>query len=189
MKSRDSEALRTIKKVVSVAAWSAVFVLSSATIAQERPSSELGPQDKELRASAQKSLRAPFLLEQPHRIEIDGVTMPNDTRVTSMLAGQIDVRPAGPPSSGRLQLVPGRVSYKRLKLSGTLPVTQSPFEWFESFRQGNLDRRSASLVILGRDLQEVQRFNIYEAMPVGFEIDIPNAQWHLTIAFEWFERA
>ncbi len=190
MKARDRKQLRTTSISGSILAWSAVFVLNSATFAQERPRSlEGSPPDAVQPADAQQSSRVPFLLEQPHRVEIGGITLPEDTRVTSIFAGQVDVQAAGSPSDSRVQLVPGLVTYKRLRLSGALPVTGDHIQWFQDMRRGSANRRSGSLIILGRDLQEIQRFNFFESMPVGFEIDIPHAQWHLIIAFEWFEPA
>jgi hypothetical protein len=190
MKARDRKQQGTIRISSLILACSAVFLLNSATFAQERPKSlEGSPQDAARPAAAKQSSRVPFKLEQPHRVEIDGITLPRDTRVTSILAGRVDVKAAGSPSDSRVQLVPGLVTYKRLKLSGALHETGDHIQWFQDMRQGTANLRTGSLIIFGRDLQEIQRFNFFESMPVGFEIDIPHAQWHLIIAFEWFEPA
>lgn len=192
MNARNQMHLGTIVVSGSILVWLAVFVLNSAAFAQERQSQlEESTQDAAqlARTDAQQSSRVRFKLQQPHRIEIDGIQLPGDTRVTSIFAGQVDVQATGLPSDNRVRLVPGLVTYKRLRLSGALPVAGDHIQWFRDMRRGTVNRRAGSLIILGRDLQEIQRFNFFESMPVGFEIDIPNAQWHLIIAFEWFEPA
>ena len=77
MKARDRMRLGTIRISGSILAWSAVFVLNSATFAQESPRSlEGSPPDAVQHAGAQQLSRVPFRLEQPHRFEIDGIILP-----------------------------------------------------------------------------------------------------------------
>lgn len=190
MKARDQVHVNTTMVFGSMLAWLAIAMSSSGALAQEPrfPLRTDRPDARQpARAGALRTFPVPFRLEQPHQVAIAGIQLPGDTRVTSIFAGQVDVKAAGRPNDRLVRLVPGLVTYQRLRLSGALPVTGDHFQWFQDMRQGPADRREGVLTILARDLQPIQEFRFFESMPVGFEIDIPHAQWHLIIAFERFE--
>ena len=161
MKASDQVHVNTTMVFGSMLAWLTIAMFSSGVLAQEprfpprgdRPDATQPP-----RAGALRTFPVPFRLEQPHRVAINGIQLPEDTRVTSVLAGKVDVKAAGRPSDRRVRLVPGLVTYQRLRLSGALPVTGDHFQWFQEMRQGPEDRREGSLIILARDLRPIQEF-------------------------------
>ena len=64
----------------------------------------------------------------------------------------------GPTRCGPLTLVRGVTSNSDL------------FDWFRNVAQGNLDRRSGSVILMDRDGQEVVRYNFYEAWPAKWKV-------------------
>lgn len=189
MKTKISKHLRTAAVLVTAAAVIGATTFSMESTAQER---QLRGQHEQIpgqpkQAGSQRSLPVQFRLEQPHRIEIEGIASLQGVRVTSVIAGQVDVRSAGNPNNSRVKLAPGLVTYKRLRLSGELPSNREVVQWFDATRDGNVRRANMLIVLMDYDGEEIEAIAIENAMPVGLEIDIPSSQWHLTVAFESFD--
>jgi hypothetical protein len=183
---------RTIAMHWLLAGLTAIASVSAATAQQPQIQTQRQPpqtvEQVRVPPAAPPPVAAAFRFEQPHRVEIEGVTLPADTRVTSTVTARIDVLAVRSGNDNTVRLAPGLASYQTIRLSGSLPVSATTFAWFEQTRTQVEQRRAGSVIILNRNAEELQRFNFFEAFPVGFEIDIPESRWHLTIAFEWLEQ-
>ena len=121
--------------------------------------------------------------ELRHRIEIDGMKLPN-VRLTSPLVGHVDAVQYSEASSTLVRTLPGLVSFDKFSISGLLPVPGDAIAWFDHIRQGQAERRSGVIVLMDRQGADVQRYLFRDAWPTDLAVDLGTGAWTLTIICE-----
>lgn len=61
--------------------------------------------------------------------------------------------------------LPGRVRYRNIVLRRGKTTSPLLWQWFKSVTDGNLQRRSGSVIVLDAARQELLRYNFHEAWP------------------------
>ncbi len=66
---------------------------------------------------------------------------------------------------------PGRTTYANIVLERGYTATDNLWEWRKNIEDGNIDRRSGSVVVLDQDGEsEVARYNFFEAWPCKWNV-------------------
>jgi phage tail-like protein len=84
--------------------------------------------------------------------------------------------------------MPGIIEYENISMSRGYTTNEDLYEWTQSILDGNVDRRSGSIIMLDNEGEEVRRFNFYGAYPVtlsGPELSSESS----AVAVEKFELA
>ena len=63
---------------------------------------------------------------------------------------------------------PGNVSYSNIVLRRGLTKSKDLFQWWDRVRDGTVDRRNMSVVLLDDDRQPVATWNVSNAWPVRY---------------------
>lgn len=64
---------------------------------------------------------------------------------------------------------PGRIHFSNLVLEKGFTTSTDLFDWQETVRRGEAEKKSGSLIILDHDGSEQRRYNFHEAWPVSWE--------------------
>ena len=115
-----------------------------------------------------RARRAPFK-SFSFLVEIDGVTAAA-FRMVSGLAAEAEVieyRELGGPRSIKL---PGRLRYPNVTLRRGLTTSRELWDWWETVRDGTLQRRTVLIALLDDSGQPVLRWTLREAWPVKWEL-------------------
>ena len=102
-------------------------------------------------------------------VEIDGVTAAA-FRMVSGLAAEAEViefRELGGSHSIKL---PGRIRYPNVTLRRGLTTSRELWDWWETVRDGTLQRRTVLIALLDDSGQPVLRWTLREAWPVKWEL-------------------
>jgi len=75
----------------------------------------------------------------------------------------------GTDSVARTRKLPGRAITGNVVLKRGIDHDLSIWAWFKSVRDGSLDRRDGSIVLLDSEGTEVRRWNLSHAWPVAYE--------------------
>lgn len=122
-------------------------------------------------------------------VEIDGVPRAGFAEVDG-LAGEIDVieyREGGDKTSAP-RLLPGLVRYERVVLRRGFSGDASLFAWWKAVRDGALDRRTVSIVLLDETREPVARWSLRRAWPTKYDASPLNAK-SSEVALETLELA
>ena len=66
---------------------------------------------------------------------------------------------------------PGRTTYANIVLERGYTATDNLWEWRKNIEDGNIDRRSGSVIVLDQDGEtEVARYNFFEAWPCKWNV-------------------
>jgi len=66
---------------------------------------------------------------------------------------------------------PGRTTYANISLERGFTATDDLWQWRKNIEDGNIDRRSGSVIVLDNDgATEVARYNFYEAWPCKWNV-------------------
>ena len=96
----------------------------------------------------------------------------------------------------RTRKIPGLTSYSNIIIRRAFTGELSWWQWRDSLVNGingNTDRRNGSIIILDESLNEVMRWNFFEAWPVAYRLSSLNANHRdnlieeIEIAVEWIE--
>jgi phage tail-like protein len=103
-------------------------------------------------------------------VEIDGITQAGFSQVLMPDAyfDVVEYREGGDPHSS-VRKLPGRAHYSNLVLKWGTTNARELFDWWKSIRDGNLDRRNISVVLLNEKREEVKRWNFIRAWPVRYK--------------------
>jgi phage tail-like protein len=103
-------------------------------------------------------------------VEIDGVDRAAFSEVEG-LAGHTDVIAyrEGADKSNAFRLLPGLVRYPPVLLRRGFAADARLFEWWQSVRDGVLDRRSVAIVLLDEKREPVTRWRLRRAWPTKWE--------------------
>jgi phage tail-like protein len=103
-------------------------------------------------------------------VEIDGVAKASFSEVDG-LAGEIDAIAyrEGADKTNTFRLLPGLVHHPRVVLRRGFSGDASLFAWWKAVRDGTLDRRAVSIVLLDEQRQPVARWQLRRAWPAKWE--------------------
>lgn len=128
------------------------------------------------------------------RVEIDGVTESSFDWV-ELPAGEIAVveyREGGDKDSVARRL-PGRVDYSNVVLRRGVNGSLTFYDWWNSVRNGVVDKRSLAIVLLDEKGSEVQRWLVQGAWPVDLSwseldgLDDDTLCEQITLTYDRFE--
>lgn len=99
-------------------------------------------------------------------IEIEGVTQGAFSQCDGLQA-RIDVIEAcdGNDRDVSVRKLPGRVRYDNIVLRRGYTASEELWTWFKRAADGNVERKSGSVIVLDDDRTEVLRYNFFEAWP------------------------
>ena len=104
-------------------------------------------------------------LNYRYKVEIEGIIQAGFSECSG-LSSKIDVvqyREGGDQSSVRK--LPGQANYPDITLKWGLTDSSEMYQWHLDAIQGNIQRKSCSIVIFGDDKEEKVRWNIFDAWP------------------------
>ncbi|MCU0840108.1 MAG: phage tail protein [Thiobacillaceae bacterium] len=128
------------------------------------------------------------------RIEIEGVTQGAFTAVSGLEAST-DVIAYVDGDDMLVRKRPGRTSYANIVLKRGYVNTDELWNWYRLVMDGQVERRSGSIIVLDETLKEILRYNFFEAWPCrwkSFALDASTADTlveELEIVVEKIERA
>jgi phage tail-like protein len=140
--------------------------------------------------------RRPFdhLVTSKFKVEIDGVTQGAFAAVDGLESTTEVVHFAdGNDIIDRKR--PGRSHYSNIVLRRGYLNTDELWEWYKQVLDGNVVRRSGSIIICGDDGSEIFRYNFFEAWPCRWKSLVLDAQHtknmveEIELAVEKIERA
>jgi phage tail-like protein len=102
-------------------------------------------------------------------VEIDGVAAATFKSVSGLAAEAevIQFRELGSPHTLKL---PGRIRYPNVTLRRGLTTSRDLWDWWETVRDGNLQRRTVLITLVDDSGQPVLRWTLREAWPVKWEL-------------------
>ena len=120
-------------------------------------------------------------------VEIDGVTAAAFRSVSGLAAEAevIEFRELGGSHSIKL---PGRIRYPNVTLRRGLTTSHELWDWWETVRDGTLQRRAVLIALLDDSGQPVLRWTLREAWPVKWELSELDASKN-EVAIETLELA
>jgi len=104
-------------------------------------------------------------------VEIDGIASAGFSEVVfpDSTIGVVEYREGSDKTSSSRKL-PGRVHYGNVVLHRGVSKSNDLWDWWNATRNGTLDRRNGSIVLLAGDLTEVRRWNFSGAWPCRYDI-------------------
>lgn len=110
--------------------------------------------------------RRPFdhISSTKFRIEIEGVTQGAFTSVDG-LEGTTDVVTFVDGSGMDVRKRPGRTTYTNIVLRRGYVNSDELWRWYQRVIDGQVERRAGSIIVCDETLQEIFRYNFYEAWP------------------------
>ncbi len=120
-------------------------------------------------------------------VEIDGVAAAAFTSVSGLAAEAevIEYRELGGSRSIKL---PGRIRYPNVTLRRGLTTSPDLWNWWQTVRDGTIQRRAVLIVLLDDSGQPVLRWSLQEAWPVKWELSELDASKN-EVAIETLELA
>jgi phage tail-like protein len=111
------------------------------------------------------------------RVEIEGIVQAGFTECSG-LGSHIEVvefREGGDATSATRK-IPGRVTYPDIVLKWGVTASRELYNWHQAVINGQLQRKSGSVVLLDSERQEVVRWNFSGAWPSKFDGPTLNAK-------------
>jgi phage tail-like protein len=102
------------------------------------------------------------------RVEINGVEVAAFAEVTGL---GVDV-PMVEYRTGEdsvIRRIPGIATYPNIVLKRGVIGSREMWDWLDSVVDGNAERRSGSIILLGPTREEVLRWNFYESLPTHWD--------------------
>ena len=120
-------------------------------------------------------------------VEIDGVAAAAFTSVSGLAAEAevIEYRELGGPQSIKL---PGRIRYPNVTLRRGLTTSRDLWNWWQTVRDGTIQRRTVLIALLDDSGQPVLRWTLREAWPAKWELSELDAS-KTEVAIETLELA
>ena len=87
-----------------------------------------------------------------------------------------------------LRKLPGMTKYSNIQLKWGITDDMALYNWHRDIVNGTLERKNGSIVLLGRDGQEVARWNFIRAWPTKYDGPDLNAEGN-DVAIEMIELA
>lgn len=102
------------------------------------------------------------------RVEIDGVAVAAFTECSGLTA-ETDVIAYREGTDHRVRYLPGLTKYDRLTLKRGLTLDRSLWDWHRAVVNGQVERRSGSIILLDDSRQEVARWTFHDGWPAKWE--------------------
>jgi phage tail-like protein len=104
-------------------------------------------------------------------VEIDGIASAGFSEVIfpNSTIGVVEYREGSDKTSSTRKL-PGRVHYSNVVLQRGVSSSSDLWEWWKAVRNGGVDRRNGSIILLDADLTEARRWNFSGAWPCRYDI-------------------
>jgi phage tail-like protein len=108
-------------------------------------------------------------------VEIDGIVRAGFSEVSGLDAtiDVVEYREGGENTTPRK--LPGQTNYSNITLRWGMTGDTSLYDWHRTTVQGNIERRSGSIIVLNRLGEEVARWNFYQAWPTRYKAPDLNA--------------
>lgn len=103
------------------------------------------------------------------RVEIDGLPeiQFREVLIPSTTIQVVEYREGGDTVSGTRKL-PGRYETGNVVLRRGIDLELALWEWFRATRDGDLDRRNVTIVLLDAERRDVRRWRVERAWPVAY---------------------
>jgi len=110
------------------------------------------------------------------QIELGGVIMGWFTECSGLSSkvATIEYREGGNPKT--VYKLPGQTTYSDITLKWGLTATREMYDWHAKAFEGNVERKSGSIIILADDGSEAARWNFSEAWPTTWTGPTLNAK-------------
>ena len=108
-------------------------------------------------------------------IEIDGMRESGFLKVSG-LEGRVEVEEYREGGDFGVRKAPGSVSYSNIVVSRGMTSSTELWDWWERVRNGDVDRRNLSIVMLDDSRQAVARWQVQSAWPVRYSAPDLNAE-------------
>ncbi len=98
-----------------------------------------------------------------------------------------------PSAESRTRKSAGRTSYSNIIMRRAFTGELSWWQWRDGLVDGSMARKNGSIIILNQRLEEVMRWNFFEAWPVAYRLSplntdrSDNLTEEIEIAVEWIE--
>jgi phage tail-like protein len=104
-------------------------------------------------------------------VELDGINSSSFSEVVfpSSTAGVVEYREGADKVSSSRKL-PGRVHYGNVVLRRGVTKSNELWDWWNTVRAGQFQRKNGSIILLELDLTEVRRWNFFGAWPCRYDI-------------------
>ena len=104
-------------------------------------------------------------------VEIDGIEVASFSEVSGISSETevIEYR-TGNDRAGSVRKLPGLHKYGDITLKRGITASDALWQWRKSVTDGNLQRRSASIILLDEARQEVKRWNLLESWPSKYVV-------------------
>jgi phage tail-like protein len=104
-------------------------------------------------------------------VELDGINSSSFSEVVfpASTAGVIEYREGADRVTSSRKL-PGRVHYGNVVLRRGIAQNNDLWDWWNLVREGQLQRKNGSIVLLDMDGTEVRRWNFFAAWPCRYDI-------------------
>lgn len=111
------------------------------------------------------------------RVEIEGIVQAGFTECSG-LGSHIEVVEIreGTDATSATRKIPGRVTYPDIVLKWGVTTSRELYNWHQAVINGQLQRKSGSVVLLDSERQEVVRWNFTNAWPSKFDGPTLNAK-------------
>jgi phage tail-like protein len=103
------------------------------------------------------------------RVEIEGLPelQFREVAIPATTIQVVEYREGGDPVSGTRKL-PGRYETGNVVLRRGIDLELALWEWFRATRDGDLDRRNVTIVLLDAERRDVRRWRVERAWPVSY---------------------
>ena len=119
-------------------------------------------------------------------VEIDGVTVAGFSECSGLGAETDVIEYRDGSDKQGIRKLPGLQRYPSIVLKRGITGDKSFWQWWKSARDGQVDRRNGSIVLLDADRTEVARWNFLNGWPRKWEGPALNAKGNL-VAIETVE--
>lgn len=111
------------------------------------------------------------------RVEIEGIVQAGFTECSGLGSHieVVEIREGGDATSATRK-IPGRVTYPDIVLKWGVTTSRELYNWHQAVINGQLQRKSGSVVLLNSERQEVVRWNFSNAWPSKFDGPTLNAK-------------
>lgn len=104
-------------------------------------------------------------------VEIDGIEVAGFSEVSGISSETevIEYRTGNDPA-GSVRKLPGQHKYGDITLKRGITGSDALWQWRKTVTDGNLQRRSASIILLDETRQEVMRWNLLDSWPSKYVV-------------------
>jgi phage tail-like protein len=122
------------------------------------------------------------LLASRFKVEISGVTQGSFSEVNGLECVTDVIEYVNGDDIIRKR--PGRSRFSNIILTKGALTSHELWEWYKAVMDGNIERRSGSIIVLGDDMSEKYRYNFFEAWPCRWKGMQMDAKAQLTLVEE-----